>query len=129
MLSTLTSSDPVKQQQQQQQQQQQHQIVNHRTNLLLASWMETTTADKNNRTVPLSCGDSLDLWNGIMYLPPMVIKIIVALFIMFGLISTLLNVSIFVFLVKTKKWNNQSKRLVMFLFIIFIANSTIGNTW
>ena len=59
----------------------------------------------------------------------MVIKIIVTLFILFGLISTLLNVSILVFLVKTKKWNNQSKRLIMFSSIIFIANSTIGNTW
>ena len=89
-----------------------------------------TTADKNNKTIPLSCGDSLDLWKSIiMYLPPMVIKIIVTLFILFGLMSTLLNASILVFLVKTKKLNNQSKRLIMFSSIIFIGNSTVGNTW
>ena len=58
--------------------------------------------NEGNITIQL-CGDSLDVWNKVVYLPPMVIKGLALIFILFGLVNTLLNVSILAFLVKTDK--------------------------
>ena len=88
----------------------------------------TDDRNNNNNIRPL-CGNSLDQWYSMMYLPPVAIKGLAVLFILFGLVSSLLNVPILAFLVKTKKWKNQSKRLIMFLSVIFITNSTLGNAW